>query len=145
MIKRAALATGSLIVSAILLAASLAAEPAEAYRFPRLTAAVLTALSLVQLLRAFGGQIDSPNGDRNAAQIIPALAMIAVYLLGLEAVGFYLMSGLFFLAAACQYQRGVLTVRTLARHFIVTLLFMAAMFALFGVLLQVQTPRGIWL
>ena len=121
-------------------------EPADAFLFPRVVAVVFVILAVWNFARAalglarVGGGVDR----RTALTVLPGLAVMAVFVFwAAKALGFYVASTLTFFTLYALYDPAPLaSVRDWGKRALVTAAFMAVIYALFAVLLQVQTPRG---
>ena len=145
-----ALSAGLLVLLALWVAyVSFDVRDPEPYLFPRLISVALLCLASLAFLRALQGRNRTGAGiGRDAAiGIAPGLAVMAVYVfLAAEALGFYLASALAFLAVYALYDPGSHRApQVWARRLTVTLGFTALLYAVFALLLQVQTPRGLLL
>ena len=145
-----ALSAGLLVLLALWVAyVSFDVRDPEPYLFPRLIAVALLCLASLAFLRALQGRNRTGAGiARDAAiRIAPGLAVMAAYVfLAAEGLGFYLASALAFLAVYALYDPGSHRApRVWARRLTVTLGFTALLYAVFALLLQVQTPRGLLL
>ena len=72
------------------------------------------------------------------------LASIAVYIMSVDYIGFYVSSFIFFfgLTVAVQYEKR--TPRGLFMRFVVVTLFMAFLYVLFTIILMASLPKGIF-
>ena len=123
-------------------------QPAGAFLFPRVISVAFVALALWNLARAAAGLSRVGDGlplERLVA-ILPGLAVALVYgLWAAKALGFYAASTLAFLLIVTLYDPAPLTdLRGWLRRLAATACVMAAIYGLFALLLEVQTPRG-WL
>jgi len=123
-------------------------EPAEAFVFPRLISTVFAVLALWTFGKALMGRTRFGNGlDRRAmVNIAPGLAVALVYIFwAAEALGFYTASTLAFFIILTLYDpapHGAL--RSWIKRLIITGGFLAVMYGLFALLLNVFTPRGMF-
>ena len=135
-----------LAVAALVAWLSFTQEPAEAFLFPRVVAVAFVGLAVWNFARAamglarVGGGIDSAT----ALAVLPGLAVVAIYVFwGARALGFYTASTLAFFALYSLYDPAPWSAgRAWARRILVTAAFMGVIYALFALVLQVQTPRG---
>ena len=122
-------------------------EPAEAFAFPRLIASFFTVLGLWNFLRAILGMAKVGEGfsAQSLRNILPGLALILVLVFfAAKFFGFYTASFLAFLCLYSLYDPAShLEAKTWLKRFLITVCFMAVIYTLFALLLQVQTPRGI--
>ena len=124
-------------------------EPAGSFLFPRVVSVFFVTLAAWNFARAalglakVGGGID--RGD--ALRILPGLVVMGVLVLwAAKALGFYVACTLAFFAILALYDPAPHgRVRTWIARIAVTALFMGVIYALFAWLLQVQTPRGLFL
>lgn len=145
-----ALSAGLLVLLALWVAyVSFDVRDPEPYLFPRLIAIALLGLASLAFLRALQGRNRTGKGIERSTviAIAPGLVVMAVYVfLAAEWLGFYLASALAFLAVYSLYDPGSrLAPRVWAGRLTVTLGFIALLYAVFALLLQVQTPRGLLL
>ena len=121
-------------------------EPADAFLFPRVVSVAFVILAVWNFVRAalglarVGGGLDA----RTALAIAPGFVVMLVYVFwAAKALGFYVASTLAFLAIVSLYDPASHgSPRAWARRILVTAAFMAVIYALFALVLQVQTPRG---
>lgn len=124
-------------------------EPADAFLFPRIVSVAFILLAVWNLVRALGGMSKVGGGisSRTALNIAPGLVLMLIYAFwGAKALGFYTGSTIAFFILYSFYDPTPLnSVRDWIKRIIVTALFMAVIYGLFAVLLQVQTPRGMFI
>ncbi len=124
-------------------------EPASAFLFPRLVAVVMLSLAVWNFIRAARGLARVGNGISldTLLKILPGLLVMVVYLFwAAKYFGFYLASFVaFFILFTLYDPASHKALRSWMVRLIVTLCFMLVIFCLFNLLLQVQTPRGIFL
>ena len=124
-------------------------EPAAAYLFPRLISVIMLGLSVWSLARAVLGMSRAGTGltAETALNLAPGLVLILLYVFwAAKTLGFYASSSLAFFLLFTIYDPTPLTsLRGWAKRIVITAAFMAVIYALFTLLLQVQTPRGILL
>jgi len=141
-----------LIVAAICILGSMALylalgtiDSERARTFPRviiILMAVLSAFLLIQdltLSRRKGQKAEGLAWSR----FLPVFVMIVAYIALMERIGFYLSAFLFFVAVIVVLGRSSLTPARMAMGLGVSAAFVAVVFVLFSVFLEVQTPRGI--
>lgn len=122
-------------------------EPAAAYLFPRIISTVFVALSLWTLGRALLGW--SQSGEGLSAELMkaigPGLLIIVIYIfLLLRTLGFYSASGVAVLTVLTVYDGAShLQVMTWVKRLIISAVFTAAMYLIFGMALKVFTPNGL--
>ncbi len=143
-----------LILSAIILLTALTVgwlsftrEPAAAFLFPRLISIAFILLAVWNFVRAALGLAKTGGGiDRTTlVNLLPGVVVMAIYiLLGARNLGFYAASTITFLVLYSIYDPAPLTsVRDWLKRVAISLAFMAIIYILFALTLQVQTPRGI--
>lgn len=142
------LPTGAVLLLACVVAwFSFTAFPAEAFLFPRLIAVAFLGLAVWAFARTALGLARAGSGLTGALlmRLAPGLAVMVVQIFwAAKAVGFYTSSCIAFLVILSLYDPAPRNrIGTWARQIGITLAFMAAIFVLFDLLLQVQTPRGI--
>lgn len=124
-------------------------EPVEAFLFPRLIAVVMLTLATWNFIRAARGV--SRVGDglslKSMLTIAPGIVVLGVYVFfAAEYLGFYVSSTIAFFLLFSLYDPASHTqLRSWVRRIIITALFMLVIYALFALLLKVQTPRGIFI
>lgn len=129
--------------SAAVLYASFAAEPADAYLFPRLSSVLLALFCALNLVASFRRGSSSPISAGLCRKLAPGVAVMVVYVALAENAGFYPASAAAFFALAWIYGEGNYR-RRLATVSAATALAMILIYLLFGVLLRVQTPVAFW-
>ncbi len=121
-------------------------EPARAFLFPRVISVAFVALALWNLARAATGLSKVGDGVPWArlAALLPGLAVALVHgLWAAKTLGFYTASAAAVLVLTTLYDPTPLTdPRGWLRRIAVTAAVMAVVYALFALLLEVQTPRG---
>ncbi|EFL89288.1 tripartite tricarboxylate transporter TctB family protein [Ahrensia sp. R2A130] len=141
---------GVVLALAILVAwLSFTQEPADSFLFPRIISVFFVALAIWNFARAalgmakVGGGIDMGTAGR----IFPGLIIMSVTVFwAAKALGFYVACTLaFFLIFSLYDPAPHSQLGSWLRRIVVTVAFMAVIYALFAMLLQVQTPRGIFL
>ena len=121
----------------------------DIYLFPRILAVIMVALALIQLIKATR-EYTKPSQKPVAGAIawpvlLPGLAIVTVFVLSLETVGFYTGSFLAFLCIVLVYGKRKWNDRkALLYKSLVGALLMLALYGLFWKLLYVRTPQG-WL
>lgn len=124
-------------------------EPADSFLFPRVISIFFIILAIWNFARAalgmakVGGGIDMGTAGR----ILPGLIVMSVAVFwATKALGFYVTCTIaFFLIMSLYDPAPHGEVKSWLRRAAVTVAFMAVIYALFAMLLQVQTPRGIFL
>lgn len=137
---------GALVLGAALYA--LAGE-SEAYLFPRNIALAIGLLGIVIAGSTLTGMIRpaaaKASTGRGWLKVLPALVVFAAYRFTMESVGFYVSAFAAFLIVVWIYAPGPVSARVAATRVAISAAFIAAIFVLFSVLLNVQTPRGLLL
>jgi hypothetical protein len=125
------------------------AGESEAYLFPRFTAigiAVLGLAILASTVRASSGSTPvADNAGTTWPRIVPVLLIFIVYRWAMEAIGFYTAGFAAFLAIVWIYAPEPFSVGSAVKRIAISAAFIAVIFAVFSLLLRVQTPRGILL
>jgi len=143
------LVSSSAVLAVALIVAwlSFTQEPAEAFLFPRLISIFFAGLALWNFIRAASGLSAVGTGLTwpTFTNILPGLAIMLIYVfVAARGLGFYVSSAAAFLIVYTLYDPALLTEgRAWIKRLIVTAGFMAVIYVLFGLLLKVQTPRGI--
>ncbi len=140
-------ATYTVIASILLAFASFYKTDAEVYLFPRITAVLIAALSLILLFDAIRikstGGTDSQVALFGWSNLLPGLVIGLVYVLMLEKIGFYICSFLAFLMICIVYgRRNIHDPKAFLYKLMVTSIFMTILYILFWKLLHVRTPTG---
>ncbi len=123
-------------------------EPSDAFLFPRLISSVMVFLAMWNFLRAFLGL--AKVGDGLSAQTVVRIApgvivMLVLVYFAAKALGFYVASFLAFLCVFSLYDPASHTaISSWVKRLLITAAFMAVIYALFTLLLKVQTPRGLY-
>lgn len=122
-------------------------EPADAFLFPRLISSVMVLLAIWNFIRAATGLARVGDGlsGKTLLNLAPGVAvMLLLVYFGAKTLGFYAAS---FLAFVCVYSlydpASHMALKSWLRRLLVTAVFMAVIYALFTLLLKVQTPRGL--
>lgn len=123
-------------------------EPADAFLFPRLIAVVMLALAVWNFVRAALGvsKVGAGLSLQTAKAILPGIVVLVVYVFfAAKYLGFYLSSLIAFFILFSLYDPASHTdVRSWVKRIIISVLFMLVIYALFTLLLKVQTPRGLF-
>ena len=121
-------------------------EPAAAFLFPRVVAIAFVILAVWNFARATMGLARVGGGVDGATltAILPGLVVMAIFVFwAAKALGFYVSSTIAFFILYTLYDPAPLaSLRDWGKRIIVTAAFMAVIYGLFALLLQVQTPRG---
>jgi len=123
-------------------------EPSAAFLFPRLISSVMIVLAIWNFIRAFLGLAKVGDGidAQTILRIFPGVVvMIALVYFAAKMLGFYVASFLAFLCVYSLYDPAShISLRSWIKRILVTTVFMAVIYALFTLLLKVQTPRGLY-
>lgn len=123
-------------------------QPAAAFLFPRVVSVVFITLAMWNLIRAVTGMSKVGRGIPVAAlkNLAPGLAVMVLFVFfGAKHLGFYVGSTLAFFAIYSFYDPASWSsLKDWIKRIVVTAAFMAVIYALFGLVLQVHTPEGIF-
>lgn len=137
-----------LTVAAVVTWLSFTEEPVEAFLFPRVVSVFFIGLAAWNAYRAVTGlaRVGGGIAANTALNVVPGVAVALVFVfLAAKSVGFYVSGALAFLAITTLYDPVPLSsLNGWLRRVAVTLIFMAVIYVLFSLLLQVQTPRGMF-
>ena len=103
---------------------------------------MIASATWIQLLRPEPNML---SANRTWLKVLPALAVFVVYRLTMESIGFYVSAFAAFLIIVWIYAPEPVSARVAAKRVAISAAFIAAIFVLFSVLLNVQTPRGMLL
>jgi hypothetical protein len=120
-------------------------EEPRAVIFPRVILSVMAVLTVLLIIQTLLLQ-KTGSGKRKPypfGRTLLCFALIVVYFIVMESLGFYFSSFLFFVAVTFILGRSDLTLRKGAIRVGVSFVFMAVLFVHFNKLLMVQTPRGL--
>ncbi len=121
-------------------------EPSDAFLFPRLIGSVMLLLAVWNFLRASFGLAKVGDGLSltTVGRIAPGLVvMLVLVYVAAKALGFYVASFAAFLCVYSLYDPASHTKpRSWIKRIVISIVFMAVVYALFTLLLKVQTPRG---
>ena len=123
------------------------AGESDAYLFPRLIALAVAGLGVAILGSAFLGGRSAPSSasdvTRSWASVVPVLVILVAYRWAMELVGFYTAAFAAFVVIVWLYAPEPMTARTAAKRVAISAAFVGVIFAIFSLLLRVQTPRGL--
>lgn len=123
-------------------------KPAEAFVFPRVISVFFLIFALVTFGKAMMGLTKVGGGltRRQMRNMAPGLILGFIYIFwGAKALGFYVSSTLVFFMLLSIYDPAPNSeVRTWIRRTLISLGFLAIMYALFAMTLKVYTPRGVF-
>jgi hypothetical protein len=134
----------ALIVASVFAFLSFYGTDAETYLFPRIIAVVLAVMAVALLLTNLTVQEIKRKDSSYLAHVWPGLLIGFAFLMVMEDLGFYISSFLAFLAILLFYgQRPLTDARASVTKFLIALGFMAVLYCLFWIGLNVRTPSGI--
>jgi hypothetical protein len=140
-------AIGTLVVSAVACWASISGSSAGGYEFPTVIALTMALLALGMAVPAFGRGRAMPAEDDGGSvpwgRVWPGLVFFVGYLLVLERLGFFVSSLIAFVGLTLIYAPGTPSLSALLKQIGIGLGFIAVLYAVFVLLLQVQFPRGL--
>lgn len=123
-------------------------EPAAAFVFPRLIATVFAVLALWTFAKAVLGRTKVGQGlsGQDMRNILPGLIVTLIYVFwAAKELGFYTATTLAFFILLTLYDPAPHTeAKTWIKRGLITAGFMAVMYGLFALLLNVYTPREIF-
>lgn len=120
-------------------------ENQEAYVFPQLVTLVMCVIGVCQLVTGWR----KPREKQGAGPLVewtklmPIFAILLLFILGAELVGFYTSSFLMFAAIGILYSPKRRSMVAARRCVPVSVGFIAVLYAVFAVLLRVQMPEGV--
>ncbi len=124
-------------------------EPSSAFLFPRLISVIMVLLAVWNFARAALGFARAGAGfyAYEIRNILPGLAVAGIYVFFVaKMLGFYVASIATFMIIYSLYDPVPLSsARSWIRRGFVTISFIAVIYILFALVLQVQTPRGLFL
>lgn len=124
-------------------------QPAESFLFPRAISVFFIVLATWNFARAATGQSRVGSGLTATMfrNLIPGvLVMIVFVFFAAKTLGFYVASALSFFAIYSLYDPGLYSSPgNWSKWGLVTAAFMAVIYGLFALVLQVQTPRGLFI
>ena len=127
---------------------SYTAEPAQAFLFPRMISSVFVVLALWTFGKAVVGKTKVGNGlnRRAVINIAPGLIVALIYIFwAAKGLGFYTASTIAFFILLTLYDPSPHNeARTWIKRVVITAGFLAVMYGLFAMLLNVFTPREIF-
>lgn len=138
-----------LVVAAWVCWISFTQQPAEAFLFPRIISVAFLALSVVTFIKAMLRQTKVGAGLSFEAMknMLPGLAVAIIYIFwAAKTLGFYTSSTIVFFILLSLYDPSPNNeLKTWIKRAVITAGFTAIMYALFAVLLNVFTPRGMFI
>ncbi len=137
-----------LLLAAVVTWLSFTQQPAESFLFPRVISIAFIGLAIWNFARAALGlaRVGGGISPQIAMNILPGLVIMFVYVFwAAKALGFYTASIIAFFAVYSLYDPVPFSsVKDWIKRAMVTAAFMAVIYGLFFMLLQVQTPRGMF-
>lgn len=125
------------------------AGESEAYLFPRFIAIAVGLIGIAIAASTFAGMRQSTasigSTGRAWLEVLPVLTVFIAYRWAMEAIGFYAAAFAAFLTIVWIYAPEPFSYRAATKRIAISATFTAVIFALFSVLLRVQTPRGLLL
>jgi len=138
-----------LLLAATVAYLSFTEEPADSFLFPRLVSVVMLGLAVWNFIRAASGlsRVGAGISINMIKAILPGLIVIMVYVFfAAKYFGFYVSSLITYFVLFSLYDPAShKDVRVWVKRIVVSVLFMLVIYALFTLLLKVQTPRGLFL
>ncbi len=123
-------------------------EPAAAYIFPRLFSAAFVGLACIGAITALLGKSSSEQGISliDLRNMLPGVIVACIYVFwGAKFFGFYTGTTLAVFAMLTLYDPAPHTsAMTWIKRIVITACFMAVMYGLFALILNVYTPREIF-
>jgi len=124
-------------------------QPSSAFLFPRLISVIMVLLAAWNFARAALGFAKAGAGfyAYEIRNILPGIVIAAIYVFfAAKMLGFYVSSIATFLIIYSMYDPvPLLSARDWIKRGVVTISFIAVIYILFALILQVQTPRGLFL
>ncbi|MEP1205797.1 MAG: tripartite tricarboxylate transporter TctB family protein [Rhizobiaceae bacterium] len=137
-----------LLLAAAVTYISFTQEPADSFLFPRIISMAFILLAGWNFIRAAAGMAKVGGGisKATAMNILPGLVVMIVFVFwAAKGLGFYVASTLAFMTIYSLYDPVPFSsVRDWIKRIIITGAFMCVIYGLFSMLLQVQTPRGLF-
>jgi hypothetical protein len=137
-------AAACLVISGLLLFAGTGHDFQDAYLFPKLMAGVMIVISFIMLITADRERITGETSVLTVpwAKLWPAFTVFVVYMLIAPRLGFFLSSFIAFTALGLIYSRQERLAPAARNCVSAAVAFLAVLYGLFVLLLQVQLPRG---
>lgn len=137
-----------LVLASVVTWLSFTQEPAESFLFPRVISVAFILLAVWNFIRAMAGLAKVGGGlsAQTVKNALPGVVVMAVFVFwAAKALGFYVSSTLAFFVLYSLYDPVSLrSGRDWIKRIVVTAAFMAVIYCLFALVLQVQTPRGMF-
>ncbi len=124
-------------------------KPAEAFLFPRVIATIFMTLAIWTFIKALLGRTKTGNGLslQAAKNMAPGIVIAGIYIFwAAKALGFYVSGTIaFFMLLSFYDPASNNEPKTWIKRVIITVGFITIMYALFALVLQVYTPRGMFI
>ena len=124
-------------------------EPSAAYLFPRVISIFFLALAIWTFVKALMNRSKAGSGlsIEMFKNMAPGVAIAAIYIFwAAKGLGFYTATSIaFFLLVTCYDPAPHSEPKTWLKRVIITVGFIAIMYALFAKILVVYTPRGLFI
>ena len=137
------------IVGVVVCYISFTQQPSEAYLFPRLISVFFVTFALWTSAKAWMGTSKTGEGlsGEMSKNMAPGLIIATIYILwAAKNVGFYTSSVIAFFILLSLYDPADHKLpKSWIKRVLITAGFMAVMYVLFAVILQVYTPRGMFI
>ncbi len=147
-LQHTVMSSAVLAVASLVTWLSFTEEPAAAFLFPRMISVFFILFAVWNFIRAVTGlaQVGVGITPKMAMTILPGLAVALVYIyVAADTLGFYASSAMAFLAVSTLYDPAPRSdIQSWLKRITITLGFMAVMYALFAIVLKVQTPTGLF-
>jgi asparagine N-glycosylation enzyme membrane subunit Stt3 len=128
---------------------SFTSQPSEAYLFPRVISVFFLVLALWTFVKALMGRSRAGNGlsVEMFKNMMPGVIVSAIYIFwAAKSVGFYVSTTVaFFLLVSLYDPSPNSEPKTWIKRVVITVGFIAVMYALFAKILVVYTPRGMFI
>lgn len=135
-----------LVLSAVVTWLSFTQQPAESFLFPRVISVFFIGLAIWNFARAATGlaRIGVGMSKPMVLNLLPGLIVMLVFVfVAAKGLGFYVSSTLSFFTIYSLYDPAPYSsAKDWIKRLFVTAAFMAVIYTLFALVLQVQTPRG---
>ena len=136
-----------LLLASLVTWLSFTQEPAESFLFPRVIAIFFIGLAAWNFVRAITGMSRVGNGltTEMTRNLLPGFVVMLIYVFwAAKALGFYTSSTIAFFVLYSLYDPVPFSSgKDWLKRLVITAVFMAVIYGLFALILQVQTPRGI--
>lgn len=140
------MAFGAALIAGAMLYAGSGHDYADAYIFPNLIAWIMLGLALVMIVALIAqpsAAVDESGGSIEWARLMPVLVILPVYVLVAESLGFIVSALLAFFAIGRVYALDKPGENTTLRYLMISVCFIAVLYLIFVILLQVQMPSGL--